>query len=136
MEEGNGEKEVDADAESGTEPDPFSPASLARVTTALVRDALLPLRPTHVLIERQRFRSAGHAAVQEWTLRVNTLEAMLHAALRTVREYGLWDTSPPPPKGKGKGKKVRSNFLPTCPSRLHEPLLEQTCARCSFLGPK
>ncbi|KAI0598741.1 mitochondrial resolvase Ydc2 [Biscogniauxia sp. FL1348] len=92
---GEGEKEVDADAETGTSPDLYSPASLARVTTALVRDDLLPLRPTHVLIERQRFRSCGHAAVQEWTLRVNTLEAMLHAALRTVREYGLWDTGTP-----------------------------------------
>ncbi|KAI1634052.1 mitochondrial resolvase Ydc2 [Biscogniauxia mediterranea] len=129
--EGEGEEEVDAEADTGISPDPYSPASLARVTTALVRDALLPLRPTHVLIERQRFRSRSHAAVQEWTLRVNSLEAMLHAALRTVREYGLWDTGAPvsaststsatasvdvgggspektttkKAKGKGKGKK-------------------------------
>ncbi|KAI1493117.1 mitochondrial resolvase Ydc2 [Biscogniauxia mediterranea] len=125
--EGEGEEEVDAEAETGISPDLYSPASLARVTMELVRDALLPLRPTHVLIERQRFRSRSHAAVQEWTLRVNSLEAMLHAALRMVREYGLWDTaststssatagvdvgggSPEKTttkkaKGKGKGKK-------------------------------
>ncbi|KAI0013234.1 Ydc2-catalyt-domain-containing protein [Xylariaceae sp. FL0662B] len=71
--------------------DAFHPASMAAMTDRLVRHTLLPLRPTHVLIERQRFRSGGAAAVQEWTLRVNTLEAMLHASLRTLRELGHWD---------------------------------------------
>ncbi|KAI6083880.1 Ydc2-catalyt-domain-containing protein [Hypoxylon rubiginosum] len=68
----------------------FSPASLAVVADRLVRQDIVPLKPTHVLIERQRWRSAGAAGVQEWTLRVNTLEAMLHASLRTLREIGAW----------------------------------------------
>ncbi|KAK4101976.1 mitochondrial resolvase Ydc2 [Parathielavia hyrcaniae] len=57
----------------------FSPATLSQHALNLVQTQLLPLRPTHVLIERQRFRSGGQAAVFEWTLRVNSLEAMLHA---------------------------------------------------------
>ncbi|KAI1418053.1 Ydc2-catalyt-domain-containing protein [Hypoxylon sp. FL1857] len=73
------------------DPERYSPASLAIAADRLVRRDLLPLKPTHVLIERQRWRSGGASAVQEWTLRVNTLEAMLHASLRTLRELGHWD---------------------------------------------
>ncbi|OTB04205.1 hypothetical protein M426DRAFT_11827 [Hypoxylon sp. CI-4A] len=73
------------------DPERYSPASLAIAADRLVRQDLLPLKPTHILIERQRWRSGGAAAVQEWTLRVNTLEAMLHASLRTLRELGQWD---------------------------------------------
>ncbi|SPQ20435.1 b40b04f9-dc7e-414f-94f4-fc5e559071d6 [Thermothielavioides terrestris] len=65
--------------------DEFSPAALAALALRLATTHLLPLRPSHVLIERQRFRTAGGAAIFEWTLRVNTLEAMLHAVLATLR---------------------------------------------------
>ncbi|KAI1801416.1 Ydc2-catalyt-domain-containing protein [Daldinia bambusicola] len=112
--------------EGGVEdPDRYSPASLAVATDRLVRQDLLPLKPTHVLIERQRWRSGGAAAVQEWTLRVNTLEAMLHATFRTLKELGHWDGEmvsmapnrvtrfwPPPPAltgaaaGEGKTRKT------------------------------
>ncbi|KAJ9138691.1 hypothetical protein NKR23_g8351 [Pleurostoma richardsiae] len=68
----------------------FSPASLSSVAVRLVRDQLLSLNPTHILIERQRYRSGGRASVLEWTLRVNSLESMLYAALATLRDLGHW----------------------------------------------
>lgn len=67
--------------------DPFSPTALSQLTLNLIRTHLLPLRPTHVLIERQRFRTGGAAAIFEWTLRVNTLEAMLHAAFAALNHH-------------------------------------------------
>jgi cruciform cutting endonuclease 1 len=68
----------------------FSPPALSAVAVRLVRERLLPLRPSSVLIEQQRWRSGGRAAVAEWTLRVNALEAMLWAAFRAARP-----TAPP-----------------------------------------
>ncbi|KAK8086387.1 hypothetical protein PG994_001361 [Apiospora phragmitis] len=68
----------------------WAPAAMANLALELVRDRLLPTNPTHIVIEQQRFRSAGSSAVQEWTLRVNTLEAMIHAILRTMKEMGHW----------------------------------------------
>ncbi|OTA57159.1 Ydc2-catalyt-domain-containing protein [Hypoxylon sp. EC38] len=82
---------LDPSLDKPDDPECFSPASLAVAADRLVRQDLLPLKPTHVLIERQRWRSGGAAAIQEWTLRVNTLEAMLHASLRTLRELGHWN---------------------------------------------
>ncbi|KAI2631851.1 Ydc2-catalyt-domain-containing protein [Hypoxylon sp. NC1633] len=73
------------------DPEWYSPGSLAVAADRLLRQDMLPLQPTHVLIERQRWRSGGGSAVQEWTVRVNTVEAMLHASLRTLRELGHWD---------------------------------------------
>ncbi|GAB1313499.1 hypothetical protein MFIFM68171_03709 [Madurella fahalii] len=67
----------------------FSPTALAALTLHLVNHHLLPLQPTHVLIERQRYRTNGSATVFEWTLRVNMLEAMLHAVFAALRG-GRW----------------------------------------------
>lgn len=66
----------------------FSPPSLSLLALDLVRALLLPLDPTHVLIEKQRFRSAGGSAVLEWTVRVNSLESMLYAVFATLKALG------------------------------------------------
>lgn len=83
--------EEEEEEQHGKTENEFSPARMAVTAVRFVRQTLLPLNPTHVLIERQRFRTGGAAPVQEWTLRVNTLEAMIHAAFRTLVECGHWD---------------------------------------------
>lgn len=68
----------------------FSPSALSSLALNLVQNHLLPLSPTHILIERQRFRSAGGSAVLEWTVRVNSLESMLYAIFAAYRSTGLF----------------------------------------------
>ncbi|KAK6356607.1 hypothetical protein TWF718_000955 [Orbilia javanica] len=69
----------------------FASASLAPFATALARQFVVSHNPTIIAIEKQRYRTMGSAVVQEWTLRVNKLEAMLHAALRVLQEEGVWE---------------------------------------------
>jgi cruciform cutting endonuclease 1 len=66
--------------------DPFHPRNLSTMAHALLTRILLPYEPDIILIERQRYRSGGGAAIQEWTVRVNMLEGMLWAVLATLRE--------------------------------------------------
>ncbi|KAI1006598.1 hypothetical protein K3495_g1617 [Podosphaera aphanis] len=84
-----GTSTLDADA---TPKESFDPATISSMAYTLLREQLLEIRPTHVLIERQRFRTSGKGSnfVFEWTLRVNMFEASLHAVLHTLRREGLW----------------------------------------------
>ena len=68
----------------------FQPAAFASIAYDLVSNLLQAHNPDAVVLERQRFRTMGAAAVQEWTLRVNMLEAMLHAVLHTFKQQERW----------------------------------------------
>ncbi|KAK5171408.1 uncharacterized protein LTR77_004552 [Saxophila tyrrhenica] len=63
----------------------FGPSKLSKTALSIAQDLLHTYQPSHILIERQRFRSGGASAVQEWTLRVNMLESMLYACFETMK---------------------------------------------------
>ncbi|TVY82486.1 Cruciform cutting endonuclease [Lachnellula suecica] len=71
----------------------FSPTTLSATAYDLLRHRLLPMKPTHVLIERQRFRSMGSKHILEWTIRVNMFESILHGVLCTLKGEGVWNGS-------------------------------------------
>lgn len=63
----------------------YSPSVLSRTAYRLITEEVLSASPDVILIEKQRWRSGGGSAVQQWTVRVNTLEAMLWAILETLK---------------------------------------------------
>ena len=71
----------------------FTSQNLALAAQSLLTRTFLPYAPSTILIERQRFRTGGVAAVQEWTLRVNTLEAALWGVLAALRGGRDFDVS-------------------------------------------
>ncbi|RFU25427.1 hypothetical protein B7463_g10915, partial [Scytalidium lignicola] len=83
---------IDASKASAIAPpkESFSPASLSAAAYTLLRTRLLLENPTHILIERQRFRSTSSPHILEWTVRVNMLESILYAVLHTLKAEGIW----------------------------------------------
>ena len=69
----------------GKEADPFAPEFLSQTAYWLLSRNLLDYKPDIILIERQRWRSSSSSAIQQWTVRVNSLEAMLWAILTALR---------------------------------------------------
>jgi cruciform cutting endonuclease 1 len=71
---------LDADEDEGQ----YSLSVLSRTAYHLIKDTILTANPDIILIEKQRWRSGGGSAIQQWTVRVNTFEGMLWAILRTL----------------------------------------------------
>jgi cruciform cutting endonuclease 1 len=69
----------------------FNPATLSSAAYTLLRKKLLLEEPTHILIERQRFRTMGSRNILEWTVRVNMFESILYAVLCTLKGEGIWN---------------------------------------------
>jgi cruciform cutting endonuclease 1 len=66
----------------------FDPLPTSSRAYDLITKITTQHKPTNLIIERQRFRSGGAAAVTEWTLRVGTFEYALHATLHTLKKLG------------------------------------------------
>jgi len=104
----------------------FDPLTLSQTAYNLLRHRLLLQNPTHILIERQRFRSMGSKHILEWTIRVNMFESILYGVLCTLKAEGVWEgeveailpgkvgpfwigeEGEGKEKGKGKGKERKS----------------------------
>ncbi|KAF1976123.1 ribonuclease H-like protein, partial [Bimuria novae-zelandiae CBS 107.79] len=103
--------------------DLYTPESLSRMAYWFLNKVLSESHPNVILIERQRWRSAGSPTIQQWTVRVNTLEAAMWAILTTLRyekalqvDWGMKAVDPkrvghfwldgvtptPPPSGRKK----------------------------------
>jgi cruciform cutting endonuclease 1 len=86
--EGTLEKNVYSDLTTPAIPkdaDPFAPEFLSQTAYWLLSQNLLRYKPDVILIERQRWRSSSSSSIQQWTVRVNSLEAMLWAILTALR---------------------------------------------------
>lgn len=82
---------IDPDITKIAAKESFSPSTLSDTAYKLLRRTLLLQNPTHILIERQRFRSMGSRHILEWTVRVNMFESIIYAILCTLKNEGLWD---------------------------------------------
>ena len=107
---------------SGDQINLYAPSSLSKIAFGLASE-FLQYKPDYILIERQRFRSGGAPAIQEWTVRVNMLESMLWASLETMRHgysqgviaqgQKFPDLLEMSPRRVGMFWLARENFFPT-----------------------
>ena len=63
----------------------FTPERLSHMAYWFLDGLITQHQPDVVLIERQRWRSASSPTIQQWTLRVNSLEAIMWGVLTTLK---------------------------------------------------
>jgi cruciform cutting endonuclease 1 len=80
----------DSDPSISSPKELFDPPTLSAAAYTLLRQTLLPHKPTHILIERQRFRSMSSPHILEWTIRVNMFESIFYAVLQTLKSEKIW----------------------------------------------
>lgn len=85
MERDDKSEDIQEDDEMEDAANQYSPSVLSKTAYNLIIKEVLSVNPDVILIEKQRWRSGGGSAVQQWTVRVNTLEAMLWAILETLK---------------------------------------------------
>lgn len=90
---------IKMEADEDEEVDPYSLYVLSRTAHDFITRTVLAGDPDIILIESQRWRSGGGSAIQQWTVRVNTLEAMLWTTLHTIQVEHKGHN--PKPKGDG-----------------------------------
>ncbi|KAF2635962.1 ribonuclease H-like protein [Massarina eburnea CBS 473.64] len=73
------------------ERDPFE-LKYFSTTACSIANVLLSYEPDIILIERQRWRSSSSVAIQQWTVRVNSLEAMFWALFTSFKGQTLPNT--------------------------------------------
>lgn len=99
--------------------DAFTPSVMSKAALGVAND-FLKYKPDVILIERQRFRSGGGSAIQEWTVRVNTLESMLWACFETMRFSQLREYKQPFPAIHEVAPKRVAGFWTASPD-VHRP---------------
>lgn len=114
-------------------PDEFSPAAYAVHANRLVQSLVAAHRSVDtVLIERQRWRSGNAATILEWTVRVNSLEAMLHAVFACMRELSALMPEPWRAQVVSVDPKAVKNFW--AETSAEEMSLEATAAISQLTG--
>jgi cruciform cutting endonuclease 1 len=115
------EEAAEKTEETEEEVDPYSLSVLSKTAHRFVRSTILSAEPDIILIERQRWRSSSSTAIQQWTVRVNTVEAMLWAALETI----LSERQTQSPSNKGVTGKRGYQVFAVDPKRVGQYWLVQ-----------
>ncbi|KAG4302059.1 hypothetical protein PCK1_001734, partial [Pneumocystis canis] len=69
----------------------YKPVDYSFLTYQLTKSFLEKYKPKTILIECQRYRTRTKNVIQEWTIRVNMFENMLHAIFRCFKEEKIWN---------------------------------------------